>query len=206
MCQVSFTASLKTPCPLEANPLDTISKRCSKLTDSHKAGVLRKKWSKQAGKKAAARPDGEAQSSQRAEEEWLGTGISTGGEWESPTARAPGTVDSSVINTPCIPGPRTEDCQHMGPRAHGSGNVSKGYTCQQEPSQSQEAQAGLSKRRKKRMGEGGGRGHWSGRPEGRIQVLKRAEVNIPSTPDSRIYRTQMPSLKQNKILNSTRFI
>ena len=140
MCQVSFTASLKMPCPLEANPLDTISKCCSKLTDSHKAGVLRKKWSKQAGKKAAARPEGEAQSSKCAEEEWLGTGISTGGEWESPTARGPGTVDSSVINTPCIPGPRTEDCQRVGPRAHGSGNVrvtpvSKSWVCGERPKQ-----------------------------------------------------------------------
>lgn len=30
------------PCPLEANPLDTISKCCSKIMASHMAGVLRK--------------------------------------------------------------------------------------------------------------------------------------------------------------------
>lgn len=41
--QVGFTASPKTPCPLEANPLDRISKCCFKITHSHTAGVLRKK-------------------------------------------------------------------------------------------------------------------------------------------------------------------
>lgn len=140
MCQVSFTASLKMTCPLKANPPDTISKCCSKLTDSHQAGVLRKKWSKQAEKKAAARPEGEAQRSQSAEGEWVRSCGKHRRGVESPTARAPGTVDSSVINTPCIPGPRTEDCQHGRPRANGPGNVrvtpvSKSWVCGKRPKQ-----------------------------------------------------------------------
>lgn len=65
--QVGFTASLKTLCPLYANPLDTNSKCCTKITHSHMAGVLRKKQPN----RQESRPDpGEgAQSSKPAEGE-----------------------------------------------------------------------------------------------------------------------------------------
>lgn len=47
----------------------------------------------------------------------------TGGELESPRARAPGAEGSSAITSPCISEPRTEDSQHVGPKAHEPGNV-----------------------------------------------------------------------------------
>lgn len=158
MCQVRFTAGLKMPCPLEANPLDTISKCCCKLTDSHQGGVLRKKWSKQAGKKAAARPEGEAQSSQSAEGEWVrncgkhrrGVRVTNSrSSWDCGQLCNQHTMHSRAQNRR-LPawGARSQWVRQR-----------KGYTCQQELGLWQEAQASLSKRRKKRMGEGGGRGH-----------------------------------------------
>lgn len=69
--QVCFTASLKMPRPLEAKPLDTISKCCSKVTDSHKAGALRKKQSNR--RESRQQPDQweGAPSTQRAEAKWV---------------------------------------------------------------------------------------------------------------------------------------
>lgn len=68
--QVCFTAALKMLCLLEANPLDTISKCCYKITIPRQA--LRKKQSTQAGKQVVARHSKECRDlCGTVEQEWL---------------------------------------------------------------------------------------------------------------------------------------
>lgn len=120
----------------------------------------------------------------------------TGGEGGSPAPRAPLAEDNSAINSPCIPGPRREVTKHVGPRAHRSGQVrvnlpGRAGLVARDPGSplddDQEEEEKVERRRRKKKRSRNGRPPTKS-PEGRIQALKRCGPNIPSTPDSWIYR------------------
>lgn len=126
-------------------------------------GALRKKQSNRQDSRPWPDQDEVAQRSQWVE----GQRVRNWDKWQEGTenhaARVPWAKDCSAVNSPCIPGPRTEVSQHVEPRTHGP-STSKGQTCQQELGRQQEAQAGLWKERQGVMGRSLTRESWGKAP------------------------------------------
>lgn len=109
------------PWPLEANPLDTISKCSSKITVTWQEFSRNSLTDRKAGSSQTKGKELRALSMQRRSRLEIGTGDRRGMRINSSQISV--AEDSSTITSPYIPGPRREVTTHVRPRAHGPGQA-----------------------------------------------------------------------------------